>query len=396
MAGPSRPLPLRPASVDGQRPALVLGVLAPDGAEVDLLELLGELPDGPVADLAVVDLDHGGDLGAGAAEEQLVARVELRPVDAALNHCETELVPDHADQQVAGDPLQDVVGHRRGHEDAVLEYEEVLGGALRDVPVVSEHDRLVVAVLERLRLGKGRVDVGPRHLCSGRQRTVRDAAPAGDHAADPGFDLDVVAEGRGVDQEAVRQAVQLHADLLHRLEEKRPDVSVRPVPVALEQGHGDLDELLHRVRQLHAQDLGGFVKALVVGWCLEQVELLLPLVPVSANALEGPCPVMQGVGHDPEPDVVVPGELAIEEDPRVRVLRSSLRPRGEVGVDTHFARLYASGGRCLPSAINANGCQICTTSSPSCDARIRLSRPPRRWTWSWSSWARSGTTSALR
>src|SRR5438067_11018676 len=102
-AGNSPPTAL--VSVDADRPVLVLGVLAPHRAEVELLELLGELADASTAHIAVVDFDDRGDLGAGAAEEQLLACVELRPVDAPLDHGQAQLVTDHPYQQVARDAL---------------------------------------------------------------------------------------------------------------------------------------------------------------------------------------------------------------------------------------------------------------------------------------------------
>ena len=49
------------------------------------------------------------------------------------------------------------------------------------------------------------------------------------------------------------------------------------------------------------------------------MQLLLPRVPVSADALEAPGAVVQRVRHEPELDVVIPGELALEVDPGVGV-----------------------------------------------------------------------------
>src|SRR5438105_11989880 len=114
-------------SVDRQRPVSVLGVVASDGLEVDLLQLLGELAHPPVRDRPAVHLDHRRDLRPGPAEEDLVADVELRAVDASLDHGHLQLLTDQPDHQAAGDPLQDVVGDRRGREHAVLQDEEVLG-----------------------------------------------------------------------------------------------------------------------------------------------------------------------------------------------------------------------------------------------------------------------------
>src|SRR3989442_15754691 len=63
--------------VNRDRPVLVLGGVAADGAEVDVLELLREFPDLAVADRAPVDLDHRRDLRSGAAQQQLVTCVDL-------------------------------------------------------------------------------------------------------------------------------------------------------------------------------------------------------------------------------------------------------------------------------------------------------------------------------
>src|SRR5213080_2919019 len=79
-----------PRLVNGDRPVLVLRQLAADGAEVDVLELLRELPHLAVADRPPVDLDDRRDLRARAAQKQLVARVELGAVDAPLLHLDVE------------------------------------------------------------------------------------------------------------------------------------------------------------------------------------------------------------------------------------------------------------------------------------------------------------------
>src|SRR5258708_8083537 len=107
-------------SVDRQGPAGVLRVVAADGAEVDALQLAGELADLAVADRPAVALDHRRHLRAGAAEEQLVAGVELGPVDRALDDLLAELVADELYEQPAGDALEDVVGDRRRDEMAAL------------------------------------------------------------------------------------------------------------------------------------------------------------------------------------------------------------------------------------------------------------------------------------
>src|SRR5580693_968573 len=98
-----------PRSVDRYRPVLIFLRLASDCVEVDLLQLLGELTHLAVAHRPAVDLDDRRDLRAGSAKQQLVACVELRPVDAPLDHRHSQLVLDDPDQERACDALEDVV-----------------------------------------------------------------------------------------------------------------------------------------------------------------------------------------------------------------------------------------------------------------------------------------------
>src|SRR5262245_56544715 len=230
-------------SVDPGRPVQVLRVVGAHRREVDALQLVAELTDASVPDGPSIDLDHGGDLRPGPAQKQLVARVQLGAVDAPLENRHAQLVPDQADDQTASDPLENVVCYRRRHEDPVFENEQVLRRALGHVPALREDDRLVEAVLQRLRLRKRRVDVRTGHLCTSRQRAVRNPPPARDSAADAAVDLDVLAHRRGVDQKAVGKPMQLYADLLRRREEQRADVGVRSIFVAPKKLERELHQL---------------------------------------------------------------------------------------------------------------------------------------------------------
>src|ERR1700730_4363273 len=74
-----------PRLINRNCPVLIFRCLATDGAEIDVLQLLRELPNLAIAHGPSVDLVDGRDLSAGSAEEQLVARVELGAVDAPLH-----------------------------------------------------------------------------------------------------------------------------------------------------------------------------------------------------------------------------------------------------------------------------------------------------------------------
>src|SRR5436309_740355 len=300
--------------VNGNGPVLVLRRLAAHGAEVDALQLLGEFAHAAVADGPSVHLDHRRDLRARAAQQELLARVELGAVDAALDHGLAELFADHAHDQLARHALEDVIGDGRRDEDAVLVHEEVLGRALRHVPVDGQHYRLVVACLDRFCFGERRLRVRACHLRARRKRLVRNAPPAAHHAADARLDLDVVAERDRVDEEAVLQVVEAHADVFARGVQQRADIRVRLELVAPKKLDRYVDQLLGRVRQRHAQHVCVATHAVVVSGRLQEMQLLVPRVPVRADSLEASCAVMQRVGHEPELGVVIPGELALEVD----------------------------------------------------------------------------------
>ena len=133
--------------------------------------------------------------------------------------------------------------------------------------------------------------------------------------------------------------MELDPDLLDRLEHERAHVGVGLVLVAPKELDSDLHELLGGVRQHHAEHLGRPVEPVVVGGTLEQVELLLLRVPVGADTFERAGAVVESVGHDPEPYVVVAGELPFEEDPAVGVFGSLRHARLEVrGLHAHLSR----------------------------------------------------------
>ena len=82
--------------------------------------------------------------------------------------------------RVLGDALERPGRQRRRDDDAVAHGEDVLAGALGDQAVRGEHDRLVVAGLQRLDLGERAVDVVADGLRGRRHRVVVVAGPRRD------------------------------------------------------------------------------------------------------------------------------------------------------------------------------------------------------------------------
>ena len=129
-------------------------------------------PGSPRADRVVVDLAHGHELGGGPGHEDLVGEVQLGAGDVALDDRVAEVAGD-LDHRAAGDPVEDRVVLAGRRDLAVAHDVQVLAGALADVAVLVEQDRLVVAGLHRLDLREHAVQVLTRRL------RVRDRASAG-------------------------------------------------------------------------------------------------------------------------------------------------------------------------------------------------------------------------
>src|SRR5437762_8345630 len=159
--------------------------------------------DRAVAQWEAVDRDDRRDLVAAPAEEGLVGDVELGAVDLALDDVEVELGTDLLDQRRARDRLEDVSRYRWRYELALPDHEERRAGALRDVPLLVQEDRRVVAVGLGLQHGEPAVLVVRAAFEPDRDRVVRGAeprahaageAPVRDAAAAPRVDVE---PGRG-------------------------------------------------------------------------------------------------------------------------------------------------------------------------------------------------------
>src|SRR5437868_4007056 len=173
-------------------PILVAIDLAPDRLRVDL----GDRPgDGPWArNGSVVDRVHRGDLGRGAADEDLFGDIEVAACEIADDDLVAEVAADGRDTRLR-DAFERARRQRWRDDAAVAHAEDVLAGALADETLRVQHDGLVVASLERLDLGQRRVDVVAGRLRRGRHGVVVVTRPRTDLHADTLFD-GVVAEVR--------------------------------------------------------------------------------------------------------------------------------------------------------------------------------------------------------
>src|SRR5258706_4145648 len=179
------------------------------------------------SDRAEVDLAERDALGGRAADEDLVRGVELVARDRRFDDVEPE-VSRERDERVTRDPFEDR-GRGRRDERAAPHEEEVLAGALGDVAVRVEEDRLVETEAHRLRLREEAVDVVPRDLRL-RQRDVRVVArERRDVRADAVLERLAAEVARPLprrDADARPAAVDVQVPAARVEEEERPDVAL--------------------------------------------------------------------------------------------------------------------------------------------------------------------------
>src|SRR5215208_6918436 len=110
------------------------------------------------ADLLIVDRADGRHLRRGPRHEHLVGEIEVGADQARLLDAIAEILRD-LDDRVARHPGEDRGGEVGRVDDAVLDDEDVLAGAIGDMPVVGHENRLVVAGSRRLEDRQHRVQI---------------------------------------------------------------------------------------------------------------------------------------------------------------------------------------------------------------------------------------------
>ena len=207
--------------------------------------------------------------------------------------------------------------------------------------VLGEHDRLVEAGLLCLGLGERGVHVRAGDLAPRGDRVVVGPPPAGDAARDPAVDVDIRPEGHREDGEGIVEVVQADADERAGFVRDRTDVRVFAVVAFAQELEGDPDEILGGVRKPDAHDPAGAVEPLVVLLQMQTVELLILGVPIRADALEHPGPVVEGVGQHAHLRVADGDELAVQERER-RIRGRTASQRGRSGQLLHHAHTPCS------------------------------------------------------
>ncbi len=215
---------------------------------------------------------------------------------------------------LARDPGQDRHRERRRHDPAVLDDEDVLARPVGDVPLVVEHDRLVVAGALGLVDGEHRIEVDPGRLGRMRDRVRPDALPGGDLRADADGGVlvaEVVPPRPAHDHDLDRVPLRVHAELPVAVERERADVTLGQ-PVAADQLVRGGAELVDGERELHVEELGRVLQPLQVLLEAEDSRAVRSLV--ATDALEDTRAVVEPVHADVHLRVGPVDELAVHPD----------------------------------------------------------------------------------
>ncbi len=262
---------------------------------------------------AVVDFPDRSDLGGGSRQEQLIGVVEIPPGDRSLPDVVT-FVLQQVHQRVAGDPIEDAGRHRRGGDGAVADEEQILSAPLGDGAVGVQHDRLVVAGADRLRLSEDAVQVAPGALGVGYQHAVVDAAPRRhphpDAVAQPLF-AQIGAPAPGGDGGVDGGSGRVETDRSQTVEDDGTDVG-RLQLVDRHDLLGGLAEVVDAPLERDAVGLGGTAQSLHVVAETEDGGALLGLV--GTDPLEDAGPVMEGMGQHVHVGLRPRDHLAVHPD----------------------------------------------------------------------------------
>src|SRR5690606_25049633 len=152
-----------------------------------------------------------------------------------------QLDPGQVNDRPAGDPFQQVAGHRRGDQPALSGDEEVGRGRFGDVAVLVEDDGLVKATEHGVAFGQGAVDVGAVDLAPGRNGRVIHPPPTADADVDRLVRFDVAAaQGLAKDGHFVGGVVQPHPEDAVVFVGDGPDVDIVAPAFPAKQLQGDL------------------------------------------------------------------------------------------------------------------------------------------------------------
>ncbi len=93
----------------------------------------------------------------------------------------------------------------------------------------------------------------------------------------------------------IAEVVQPHADSLIAFIRDRSQVDILFLAVASDQFHADVNQLLQRIGKFYLHDFAGTQQTLIVFAEAEQIDLLVVLIPVAANALKAPRAISKAV-----------------------------------------------------------------------------------------------------
>ena len=226
---------------------------------------------GKIGALQATDRGHPG---RRATEEGLIGHEQLRLVDGAFEHRNIHS-PGQLQDAGAGDPLQDVLIHRRRDQDPIAHDEQIHAAGLAHLAPAIQEQGLVEAALHRLGLGEGAGDVSAADLAPQGQGAILLAGPAAETTGDPlrreviphldAIDekvrLDIVKSGGDAQTAGVNEGAQVKGFAWFVGLQERPDRCEHRLLAQLgEQQPGALGEAAGMAIDSEQQHLAGIVR----------------------------------------------------------------------------------------------------------------------------------------
>src|SRR5262245_33305886 len=313
----------RLGAVDGRERCCEFGIIASHGSEEYALERSSDQAWGSVSHGQPIHRDDRRHFFARPAEQDLVAHVELRAIDRALERRPPVFARVELEQGPAGDRFEHAVGHRRDDEVTVAHDHQGGAGAFRDLPSLRQQDRVVESVLARLD-GREPVVLVVRACLDARgHHVVRDAAPRRHAHPHSPLALVVVRSRASQDERAgvdLTGPIRLHATGAVFAEvHHQPEVNVVVKVIGAQPFDDGRAQVVGRIRQLHAHHLHAVAEPFQVLVELPDVEVPLGGIPVRAQALVDVRAAQDGQREHAEVRVLRLHDLAVQPDLEVRV-----------------------------------------------------------------------------
>ena len=279
------------------------------------------------ADRSIVDFADGRHLGGGAGKEELVGPVKVTPSENGFFHFDP-LAGQQFHHRCSGDAIENPRTDRRGDDRSITDQEEILPGALGDIAVHVEQERLVVPRGQCFLFGQNAVEILAGPFGNRNEAGLVNPAPAGDPHPDPvGHTLftEVGAPSPGRDDGADSGGSRVEADGAQLVENEGADVARLEFVCGYDLA-ANFYQLVNRPLELDAVSPGRSMEAFDV---LAQAKDGGPVRGlICPDALEHAGAVMEGVAENVDVGICEGDQVAVHPNELGRIHGKRVPGRG--------------------------------------------------------------------